>query len=324
MKRLYDAVDATLKRMTHAGFSSHIVPETWLHRAPLAGFGAPGLWSANRTCRLIATQDGWLAVNLARESDQSCVAAWTGCALDSEPWAAVVAYARTKTSEILLSEAVALHLPVSIVGEAAPATAPTLSRCAQRTGQPSALDLSALWAGPLCGGVLAAAGVAVTRIESVTRPDPTAFASPALDHRLNGAKSRLKMELGDRRLLALIAATDILITSGRPHALARHGLNEDRLFALNPNLIWVAITAHGWYGESALRVGFGDDAAAAGALLGGTAETPYFVGDALADPLTGIDAAVHALDALAAGSGGLIDAALAPTAARYAQQVGWH
>ena len=162
----------------------------------------------------------------------------------------------------------------------------------------------------------------MTRIESPTRPDPTAKSSPALDAWLNGAKTRRSMALDDPHLLDLIAGTDILVTSGRPHALARKGLSEETLFALNPGLIWVAVTAHGWRGDAALRVGFGDDAAAAGGLLAGTPKQPRFMGDALADPLTGLEAAVHALEALTARKCGLIDAALAPTVALYAQRIG--
>ena len=46
------------------------------------------------------------------------------------------------------------------------------------------------------------------------------------------------------------------------------------------------------------------------------------MGDALADPLTGLDAATSALEALVQGQSGLIDAALAPTAASFAQRIG--
>jgi crotonobetainyl-CoA:carnitine CoA-transferase CaiB-like acyl-CoA transferase len=118
------------------------------------------------------------------------------------------------------------------------------------------------------------------------------------------------------------AQTDILITSARPHALARKGLTEQRLLALNPGLIWVAITAHGWRGERAWRVGFGDDCAAAGGLIGRQRSTPRFMGDALADPLTGLEAATRVLEGLDQGKAGLVDASLTQTAAHYARQLG--
>jgi len=322
MSRLIDAVAETLARLSQAGGPNAIESRDVLHRTPLAGFGEPGLWSANRSCRLVATCDGWVAVNLARDEDRECVPAWTGCTMDADPWDAITAFAVIHTARDVLEQAVALHLPVSKVGEAEPAVAPALTRKVRRAGQARVLDLSALWAGPLCGGLLSRAGLDVSRIESVTRPDPTTMASPALDAWLNGTKTRISMALDDPRLIEQIATTDILITSGRPHALARKGLTEEAVFALKPGLIWVAITAHGWRGHAAIRVGFGDDAAAAGGLLAGSPSAPRFMGDALADPLTGLEAATHALEALDAGKAGLIDAALSPTAALYAQRIG--
>jgi CoA-transferase family III len=322
VKRLLDAVADGLARLARAGGPRSLQPKSLLYRAPLDGFGEPGLWSTNRSCRLVPARDGWLAVTLARDEDRDAVPALTGSALDADPWVAIIAHTMRQSAQDILAQAMALHLPVAIVGEANPATGQALADAAQRTGMAKVLDLSALWAGPLCGGLLAKAGLEVTRIESPSRPDPTAHSSPALDAWLNGAKVRRSMALDDLHLLDLIAGTDILVTSGRPHALARKGLSEEALFALNPGLIWVAITAHGWRGDAALRVGFGDDAAAAGGLLAGTPERPHFMGDALADPLTGLEAATHALEALAAGKCGLIDVALAPTAALYAQRMG--
>lgn len=326
MSQLADAVADTLDRLSKAaramGHTLTLSPDDILLREPLQGFGAPGLWSTNRTCRLVKARDGWIAVNLAREEDRDSIPAWTGCALDADPWEAVVEHARTQTAQELLTSAITLHLPVAIVGEAYPAGPPILTGTVRRTRRPRVLDLSALWAGPLCGGLLAKAGLDVTRIDNMARPDPTARVAPRFDAWLNGDKHRREMALDDPRLTDLIADADVLITSGRPHALARKGLSEARLATLHPDLIWVAVTAHGWRGDAALRVGFGDDAAAAGGLLAGTREAPMFMGDALADPLTGLEAAIYALEALIEGKCGMIDAALAPIAATFARRIG--
>jgi crotonobetainyl-CoA:carnitine CoA-transferase CaiB-like acyl-CoA transferase len=99
-------------------------------------------------------------------------------------------------------------------------------------------------------------------------------------------------------------------------------LTPEALFARNPALLWIAITAHGFTGPDAMRVGFGDDCAAAGGLIGWIDGQPHFLGDALADPLTGLHAARLALECLAEGQGGLLDVALAPTAARFAMAAG--
>lgn len=326
MKKLADAVDATLARLSKAaatnGSRLSIEAAAVLHRDPPQGFGRPGLWSTNRSSRMIAAVDSWLAVSLARDDDRDSVAAWTGCAFDADPWESLIKYARIRPAKTVLAQAIDLHLPAAIVGETTPTDLESLNSSARRKGQSKALDLSALWAGPLCGSLLAQSGVAVTRIESAIRPDPTAKNSPQFDDWLNGRKVRQTLALDDPQLIDLIAGTDILITSGRPHALARKGLTEQRLRALNPSLIWVAVTAHGWRGDSAWRVGFGDDCAAAGGLIGRQSSAPRFIGDALADPLTGLEAATHVFEALDSGKAGLIDASLAQTAARYACQLG--
>ena len=76
----------------------------------------------------------------------------------------------------------------------------------------------------------------------------------------------------------------------------------------------MAITAHGFAGPGATRVGFGDDCAAAGGLVRWEDGAPRFLGDALADPLTGLEAALAVL----AGQRGLVDMAMARVAAHYA------
>lgn len=277
---------------------------------------APGLWSPNGHSRLIACRDGWIAVSLAREEDVDLVPAWTDASFDTNCWNAVIAAAAERDAGDMVEAAIALHLPVAVVGEASPSAQPPLQAGQHKDGV--IVDLSALWAGPYCGALLAEAGHRVVKIESPARPDPTPRHTPALDARLNGAKQRRTMALDDPELLATIAGARALITSGRPHALARAGFDETRLFALNPDLLWIAITAHGWYGTSAMRVGFGDDCAAAGGLVRWQDGEPQYMGDALADPLTGLTAATLALEAMAIGECGLLDVPLAGTAARFA------
>jgi crotonobetainyl-CoA:carnitine CoA-transferase CaiB-like acyl-CoA transferase len=260
------------------------------------------------------------------------VPAWLECGEENEIWEVV----ELKCCAELLDQAVLLGIPMAVVGEESPyplgeglGVGVVAPRPAGQRGHPigmspndtpietAVLDLSALWAGPYCGALLAEAGLKVTKVESPNRPDPTAS-----DPRLNGRKQRLTLDLTSPALTQMVAKTNILITSARPHALARLGLTEERLFALNPNLIWVAITAYGWTGDAAMCVGFGDDCAAAGGLLDWADGEPSFIGDALADPLTGMMAAIQAMEALAAGKPGLIDVALAQTAAYFARKAG--
>ena len=285
-----------------------------------ADLGPPGVLSPNRQCRLVEAADGWLAVNLARAEDRALLPAWLGAAPDETGWDAVDRLVRRRGVRELVDDAAFLGLPVAMVGEALPSVPAIASDCPAggASPRPTVLDLSALWAGPLCAGLLADAGLAVTRVESVTRPDPTPQSGPELDRRINGGKRRMALRLDDPQLIDLIDGARMIVTSGRPHALARLGLTPERVFARNPGLTWIAITAHGFHGEAAMRVGFGDDCAAAGGLVARHDGRPRFIGDALA----GLRAARLALKHLAAGRSGLIEVALAATAADFAARAG--
>ena len=316
MTALLDAVAAAGDRLVRAsGGRIAFDPRRALDRSEEIDLAPPGLWSPKRHCRMLPCKDGWIAVSLAREDDFELVPAWTGASWGTEPWAAVSAAAARRPAAAMVDAAVELHLPVARVGEA-----PMLQKNELRGGgkdDGDVVDLSALWAGPYCGALLAEAGYRVAKIESSDRPDPTARSTPKLDARLNGAKHRQRLPLGGPELQGMIAGARVLITSARPHALGRLGLDEASLFAMNPGLLWVAITAHGWH-DGAMRVGFGDDCAAAGGLVRHMATGPEFLGDALADPLTGMTAATLALEALSEGRCGLLDIALARTAATFA------
>ena len=102
---------------------------------------------------------------------------------------------------------------------------------------------------------------------------------------------------GRRRLGDLVRAADVVIEASRPRALAQLGLAPGDLGPDGPT-VWVSITGHGRSGAVADRVGFGDDAAAAGGLVAWTADGPVFGGDAVADPLTGLAAAAAVRRAL--------------------------
>jgi crotonobetainyl-CoA:carnitine CoA-transferase CaiB-like acyl-CoA transferase len=150
---------------------------------------------------------------------------------------------------------------------------------------------------------------------------------PDFFRRLNGRKIELRLDFAsadDRaRILGAFLAADVVITSARPRAFAGLGIEPADVFAANPSLVWVAITGYGWTGAAGARVGFGDDTAAAGGLLRWTAKgEPRFAGDALSDPVTGLGAALGALQGVAAGGGVLVDAAMARCAAAAAALAG--
>jgi crotonobetainyl-CoA:carnitine CoA-transferase CaiB-like acyl-CoA transferase len=81
----------------------------------------------------------------------------------------------------------------------------------------------------------------------------------------------------------------------------------------------VRITGHGTDGDRADWVAFGDDAAVAGGLVAGSSTAPEFCGDAIADPLTGLHAAVAVAQSMRSGGGELVELSMAAVAATYAE-----
>ncbi len=306
-------------------------------RASVMGLTRGGRESCNRRCRLVEARDGWLALNLPRPADREMLLPWLGIDADADPWPAVERAVRARDVGDLLAEALGLPLavaavPISIRGSAADARPPirvslpaSTAGLARRSAhqRPLVLDLSALWAGPLCGRLLALTGARVIRVESLARPEATRHDWPEFFDRLNAGKESVALDFSDptqRRILRrLIAGADIVIGSARPRAFEQLGLDPRGLLDEFPHLVWIAITAHGWHGDAGQRVGFGDDAAAAAGLLAVLPDgRPAFIGDAIADPLTGIAAATTALRAWSAGQGGVYDLSLCGTAARVA------
>lgn len=305
-------------RTTALGTRVVLDPLAVLDRSDAVTLATPGMRSANQSCRLIRAADGWIVVNLARDTDVELLPAWLGCNVEGDVWQAVAkAAARRKVAE-LRAGATLLGLPMAVVGEAR-ARVPTLTRksAGGRGNDLLVVDLSSLWAGPLCAAIFAAAGAEVVKIESLQRRDTSASSAPALDARLNGAKRRIVLDFASpdgRAILAdCLRRADVVVTSARRRAFAPLGIEPERVFAGNPGLVWIAISGHGFMSD---RVAFGDDAAAAGGLMRFTRSgAPRFAGDAVADPLTGLAAAAAGLEVLALGGGYLVDAAMAGVAA---------
>jgi crotonobetainyl-CoA:carnitine CoA-transferase CaiB-like acyl-CoA transferase len=168
------------------------------------------------------------------------------------------------------------------------------------------VDFSALWAGPLCAHLLGLAGARVVKVETPDRPDGARRGNAAFYRLLHAGHESVVLDPGTtegrRALTALVTAADIVIEASRPRALSGFGL--DAADVVDRGATWVSITAGG---RSADRIGFGDDLSAAAGLIALDAGGPVFVGDALADPLTGVTAAALAMSAPADGSGQLWD-----------------
>lgn len=287
-------------------------------RAGLLGIEPAGVISAGGATRLMATRDGWCALTLSRADDIETVPAFLELAEQpADPWQALAAAAAEGSAADFVARARLLDLPAAVLGEtqAAP-TRFTLTGHRARRKLPELLvaDLSSMWAGPLCGQLLAAAGATVVKVEGRDRPDGTRRGDPLFFDWMNSSKLSYAIDFRDDDLRPVLEAADVVIEGSRPTALTRRGLGPQQVPG-RPGRVWLRVTGYGTSGERADRVAFGDDAAVAGALVG---EDIAFIGDAIADPLTGMSATQAVLDALGRGGGEVVEVALAEVAADYA------
>ena len=303
-------------------------------RSAIFGYTRRGEIAPGGSCRLIEASDGWLAVNLARESDRALVPAWLEVEVADDLWSAVEKELARGRAKALLARARLMSLPVAPASnpvEGAWQDAPwatTTHRsepCVpQRTHAPVVLDLSSLWAGPLCTNLLGLAGARVIKLESLERPDGARRGPQQFYDVLNEGKESVAIELGNLRgrtlLERLIERADIVVESARPRALAQLGIVAEEWIARKPGLTWLSITGYGRTEPEAEWVAFGDDASAAAGLPFANAMfnhrgesdelRPVFCGDAISDPLTGLHAATAALGNWRSGGSALIDISL--------------
>jgi hypothetical protein len=292
-------------------------------RAALMGLWRHGSTSCGGSCRLLPVRDGWLAVSLPRADDMELVPAWLELTdaprTAPDTWSAVARALGRRDPAELLARAALLGLPVTRLGEATEATAVGAERLGAAPARDVTgllvIDLSALWAGPLCGDLLAGAGATVVKVESATRPDGARRGPAAFFDLLNWRKRSVALDLQDRegvRLLQeLVRRADVVIEASRPRALAQFAISARELVRDGGPQVWISITGHGRTGAAAARVAFGDDAAVAGGLVVWAGATPLFCADAVADPVTGLTAANACLDALAGGGRWLLDVSMA-------------
>lgn len=291
------------------------LPAALFLRAALAGHNLPGRTSAGGSCHLLEAADGWTAVNLSRPDDLAAVPALVALLSGAEGEPLHEVAKRTTAAEIAASA----QLLGIAAAEHASASGPPVRT--ERLGEPSVrapatlriVDLSALWAGPLCARLLGLAGARVTKVESTTRPDGARAGSPAFYRWLHEGHDSLVLDFASGALAEAVAGADIVIEASRARALRRLGVHAEEFLAARPGRIWLSITG---YGRDDDRIAFGDDAAVAGGLTGLDAQgDPVFLGDALADPVTGIHAAHATAHSLASGGGELLSVAMSACAA---------
>ena len=292
-------------------------------RAVMGGMAIPGPTAAGGGCRFFAAIGDSVALNLSRPADRELLPALLEAEeLDTQNDPAIAERIARSDAVTLLARGRTLGLAIAAEHERLPSPPRPqveIARgipAAHRAGNPTrtaprVLDLSALWAGPLAAHLLWLAGADVVKVESRSRPDAMRGSEPTFYALLNQGKASVLLDFSDPRersaLLSLIAASDIVIEAARPRALLQLGIDATRMVRSVPGLVWVTITGHGADGEPAGWVGFGDDcgvAAGLSAALRAASGRTGFVGDAIADPLTGIFAALAAWEAWVSGRGG--------------------
>ncbi len=306
-------------------------------RAAIANLQRSGQTSCGGGTRLLGTHDGWVALALARPEDVELIPAWLAefpgptrypDQVGDDLWGAIGDTVARVPSSVLVDRGVLLGLAVSALGETANGGAPVSvtpmnsDRCTRTPdglGEPLlVVDLSSLWAGPLCAHFLELSGASVVKIEGSHRPDGARRGPSAFFDLLHAGQHSVSVDFasteGCRQLASLVCRADVVIEASRPRALARHGITPRLVAEHGRARVWVSITAHGRRGAAGKRVGFGDDCAVAGALVATDSHQPVFCGDAIADPLAGILAAAATLSALSMRQRVVIDVALSRVA----------
>jgi alpha-methylacyl-CoA racemase len=142
------------------------------------------------------------------------------------------------------------------------------------------LDLTRLLPGNYCTLLLADLGADVVKVEERGRGDYIRWTPPLVDghgavHRaLNRGKRSMVLDLkspeGPAILRRLVASADALVESFRPGVMARLGAAYATLAAVNPRLVYCALTGYGQDGPYRGRAGHDIDYIGYAGILGGS------------------------------------------------------
>ena len=162
--------------------------------------------------------------------------------------------------------------------------------------EPPEGDVTRGWGPPWIGGDGGDTGVAGA--------PRTAAYYLAVNRNKRGLRLDLKTADGAEILRRLIAGGDVLVENFRVGGFARLGFDEERLLALNPRLVHLAISGYGTTGPAADRPGYDFVIQAASGLMSITGAPdaaggePTKVGVAISDVVSGMFGAVGILAAL--------------------------
>lgn len=180
------------------------------------------------------------------------------------------------------------------------------------------IEVAAYVPGPACTRLLVSLGAEVIKVvrpggDPLRRLQPLSMAYETL----NGGKTEIELDLkrpeDQEALRTLAREADVLVDGMRPGALERMGVGPTALRALNPRLIYCALSGYGLKGSQSRFAGHDLNFLALTGLLAATTVQgePAIPGAQLADMVSGLTAATAILAALIArgdGPGCVIDA----------------
>ena len=128
------------------------------------------------------------------------------------------------------------------------------------------LDFTGLLPGPFGTRILADMGATVLRVEAPGRPDMVRIMPPfdsagmsachaALNRNKSGIAIDMKTPEGVAIVRELVKEYDVVVEQFRPGVMSRLGIGYDELKAINPGLIYCAITGYGQDGVYRNRAG---------------------------------------------------------------------
>ena len=205
------------------------------------------------------------------------------------------------------------------------------------------LDLTAWWAGPAAGHLLALLRADVIKVESVSRPDLMRYSSvrpPTTDqwwewspmyHGANNTKRGITIDLaseaGHDLFLELVAESDGVIENYSVRVMDNFGLSFDALRAANPRIVLTRMPAYGLSGPWRDRTGFAQtmESITGMAWVTGWADGPPVLPRGPCDPLASAHAVFATILALAerdrTGEGRLVEATMIEAALNAAAEV---
>ena len=158
------------------------------------------------------------------------------------------------------------------------------------------LDLTRLLPGAFCSQIMADLGADVIKIEQLEGGDYNRTFLPLakeesgsfllLNRNKKSVALNLKSEEGKQVFRDLVATADVVLEGFRPGVMERLGLSYEKLAAINPKLVYCAISGYGQDGPMRLEPGHDlNYLALAGALqlFGKAGEDPIVPGLSIAD-----------------------------------------